>query len=284
MITIGIPFYNAEKYLDLSIRSVLNQSYKDWKLILIDDGSTDSSLEIAKKYVGDKRITILFDGENKNLPARLNEIIDLAETKYLARMDADDIMHPDKLKIQIGILEENPQIDVLGTNAFSINEYNIIKGVRKLGNYDENEIIDVDTFIHPSIVGKTSWFKKNKYDPRAIRLEDFELWQRTKSASIFKSFTQPLLYYREFGDNYYKKYFSGIKSSLYIADKLKKNKLYINIMLNMIKGTIYFSADMIGQEQKLIDKRNIKLDENELLSEQKSLDNIIKNFQQIQKN
>ena len=76
LVSIGIPFYNAEKYLDYAIRSVINQSYSNWELILIDDGSTDRSLEIAKSF-SDKRIKVLSDGENKGLILRLNQLTEI---------------------------------------------------------------------------------------------------------------------------------------------------------------------------------------------------------------
>ena len=122
MITVAIPFYNAQNFLADSIESVLNQTYKEWQLILIDDGSKDKSLEIAKQYAqNDNRILVISDGDNKNLGSRLNQIAKLAKTRYLARMDADDIMHPQRLQRQFEILENNPNIDVLGTNAYVID-------------------------------------------------------------------------------------------------------------------------------------------------------------------
>ncbi len=79
---IGISFYNAGEFLDYAICSVLNQTYKNWKLLLLNDGSTDNSLDIAMKYQGDPRIEVLSDGENRGLIYRLNQLISLCESKY----------------------------------------------------------------------------------------------------------------------------------------------------------------------------------------------------------
>lgn len=93
MITIGIPFYNAEAYLADAIKSVLAQTFKEWELILVDDGSSDNSLKIAKEFEKkDSRIRVISDGLNKKLPARLNQIINKARFNIIARMDADDLM------------------------------------------------------------------------------------------------------------------------------------------------------------------------------------------------
>ncbi len=121
-VTIAIPFYNAEAYFEMAILSVLSQTFVDFTLLLIDDGSTDSSLKIAEKYLSDKRVKIISDGKNINLGNRLNSIPAMTETTFLARMDADDIMHPQRIEKQINILKNNPEIDVLGTNAYSIDE------------------------------------------------------------------------------------------------------------------------------------------------------------------
>lgn len=103
LVYVGIPFYNAEKYLDYAIRSVLNQTYTNWKMTLIDDGSTDSSLALARKYTSDTRVKVISDGRNKGLVYRLNELVKLSDCKYFVRMDADDIMHPQRLENNLDI-------------------------------------------------------------------------------------------------------------------------------------------------------------------------------------
>jgi glycosyltransferase involved in cell wall biosynthesis len=255
LVTIGIPFYNAEKFLEKAILSVFNQSIKEWVLILMDDGSTDSSLIIAKKYENDYRVKVISDGYNRNLANRLNELIDLCETKYFTRMDADDIMHPERIRVQIEILEKNQKIDILGTNAYSIDEKDNIQGIKIKIDLERSKLIPTSSFIHPTIMGKTCWFKKNYYDPKAVRVEDYELWNRTKKSSNFMLYTQPLLFYREYTDKYYKKYFIGINSVVYVALKLKKIHLYITILLHSIKGIIYYIANKVGIENKLIKYR-----------------------------
>lgn len=255
MITIAIPFFNAEKFLELAIKSVLNQTYSNWILLLIDDGSTDSSLQIAKQYeLNDFRIKVISDGLNKNIGFRLNEITNYVDTKYLARMDADDIMHPMRIEIQLKLMENNPEIDVLGSNAYSIDENNRIKGVRFNIGIDNPKLIDCKTFIHPTIIAKSEWFKKNPYDVKAVRVEDAELWFRSRK-SIFKTYTKPLLYYREFGSKYYKKYFKGIKSMFYVARKHKSLYWYYLAISNIFKGIIYWIAYLFEKENVLIERR-----------------------------
>lgn len=118
-ISIGIPFFNAEKYLEDAIKSVLAQTFQNWELILVDDGSTDRSLEIARSFV-DPRIRIISDGSNRRLPYRLNQIINEAKYDIIARMDADDLMAVDRLEKQMKVLNENPEIDLVVTSLYSI--------------------------------------------------------------------------------------------------------------------------------------------------------------------
>ena len=219
MVTIGLPFYNAEKYLALAIESVLQQTYTNWELLLLDDGSTDNSLCIAQSYAQkDSRIKVISDGKNKNLATRLNELPSLAQGLYLARMDADDIMHPARIERQLAVLETHSEIDVLGTNAYIINDENAVTGTR-YPITPKNTLTRVRGFIHPTIIAKKQWFLENPYNTKALRMEDAELWYRTHSKYHFVRLNEPLLFYREVGNNYYKKYFLAQQSKAYIFSK-----------------------------------------------------------------
>ena len=133
IISIGIPFYNAEKYLEDAIFSVLAQTYEFWELILIDDGSSDNSLVIANMYAKkDSRIRVISDGMNKKLPYRLNQLIQESTGDFIARMDADDIMHPERLEKQLRFLETNKRYDLVSTGLVSIDNDNIVKVIEKL--------------------------------------------------------------------------------------------------------------------------------------------------------
>lgn len=268
IITIAIPFHNAEKYLPDAIDSVIWQTFTKFNLLLVDDGSTDSSLQIARSYERkDSRVKVYSDGRNRNLGFRLNQMSGMVSTKYLARMDADDIMHPDKIKKQLTVLEANPEIDVLGTNAYSIDENNSIQGIRLM--YGSNKILErVRSFIHPTIVAKTAWFLDNPYDVKAIRVEDAELWFRTVGKYNFQIMTEPLFFYREFGNKYYKKYFKGFAPMLYVLQKYSYNLSLLKfVMKYYLSGAIYFCFYVFNGENYLINNRNAKKISNLTVSE-----------------
>lgn len=255
LISVGIPFFNAEQFLSKAIESVISQSYDNWELLLLDDGSNDGSLEIAKGYEQqDNRIKVFSDGKNKGLGARLNELAALSNGEYIARMDADDIMHPKRLETQLQILKDNPNIDVLGTNAYVIDENDLVFGMR----YRENSgLTKVEHFIHPTIMAKKQWFLDNPYDEKAIRIEDAELWYRTREKSNFIITLQPLLFYREFGSNYYPKYIKVLPSLVYLNKKYPLDKFWMRVLIqSSLNVPIYWCFERVLKSDYLKKRRN----------------------------
>lgn len=262
LVSIGIPFYNSEQYLDFAIRSVFNQTYANWELFLLDDGSTDESLIIAKRYKNDSRVSVISDGENKGLPFRLNQLSDFANGKYYARMDADDIMFPERIEIQLKCLESNSEIDVLGSSAISIDHLNNIVGRRSSSNKKickRKEIINNGCFLHPSVMGKSRWFEKNKYNVKYLRAQDLELWVRTVENSSFHVCEQPLLFYREVGVPTFKKYSQSMAMVFNIYNQYISNKnisFYIRLGLKLI---VYYVFSVFQKTDFLIRMRSKEL-------------------------
>ena len=201
-VTVAIPMFNAEAYIGAALGSVLAQSYSNWELLILDDGSTDRSLEIVRKFQ-DPRIRILSDGENRGLSRRLNESVQLASGEVYARMDADDLMVTTRLERQIDYLLSHPDCDVVGSSAYIIDGDNNLTGLRGGNPFVENGFLSVahrGGFIHPTVTGRTAWFRDHPYDVNADRCEDIELWLRTADQSHFGQLEEPLLFYREAGD------------------------------------------------------------------------------------
>ena len=190
-VTIAIPFFNAKDYLPDAIKSVFAQTYKDWELILIDDGSTDGSLEIAKS-VNDPRVRVISDGKNKKLAVRLNEISKLAKYDYIARMDADDLMSPFRIEKQMNILINNKDLDLVTCGIFSISNKGEIKGVRHhYSNYiNLSDLLNKRGMgvLHAGILGKKKWFERNQYNINLETAQDYELWVRSAAFDDFKIF------------------------------------------------------------------------------------------------
>lgn len=199
-VTVGIPFLNNEETLGHAIQSVLNQSCSDWRLLLIDDGSTDRSLEIAGSYK-DSRIELLVDGQKRGLVQRLNQMVSLCKTPFFARMDSDDIMHPERLLTQLSQFARQPNLDIVSSGAWIINRRNQIVGERLGASRTilPSAALRNTPFLHPSVLGRTEWFRQHRYDDRYVRMEDGELWLRTLVAGELRYavHVEPLMFYRE---------------------------------------------------------------------------------------
>lgn len=177
-VTIGISFKNPGRYFELAIKSVFTQTFTEWELILIDDGSTDNSLEFAKN-ISDERVRVYSDGHSKGLNIRLNELVQLAKAPYFFRMDADDIMHFRRIEKQYQILyEQNDSTEiVVGSAAYSIDSTSSVVGLRQGASVQHQGFNARHSFIHPTVAAKTAWFKANPYreDRKFNRCEDAEL-------------------------------------------------------------------------------------------------------------
>lgn len=285
MLTIGLPFYNNELTLSNAIKSLLIQTYTDWELILIDDGSTDNSLSIAKQIINsDKRITLVSDGVNRGLIHRLNQIIDMAKGEYIARMDSDDMMMPEKLERQMKILHENDAIDVIDTAAYIINEKDQpigMRGMDDLNSWNKKKVLQKGLLFHPTIIAKTSWYKKNRYDKGFIRSEDFELWCRTYDHTVFSRIYEPLFIYRE-GNVNIQNYVLSNQTILKIIRKygpevLTRTELITEIFKTRLKKYLYYTFSIFNMQYTLSSKRNMKLNKFQV-DEVKGVISRIKNF------
>ena len=199
LITVAMPIYNAGEYLPDAVNSIIAQTYTNWELFIIDDGSTDNAINSVES-IKDARIKILNDGLNKGLAARLNQAIDLAKGQYFARMDQDDISMPERFKMQLGVLENDPSLDLVSTRAVNISMQGMPVGYSPFAiTHDEITAAPWIGFymVHPTWMGKLSWFKKYLYKvPQSYYSEDFELLLRAYENSKFACLPDVLFQYR----------------------------------------------------------------------------------------
>jgi glycosyltransferase involved in cell wall biosynthesis len=207
-VTIGLPFFNSEGTLVRALQSIFAQTYRDWELILLDDGSTDGSCTIAAA-VRDDRVRVVSDGQHRGLVQRLNQIAQLARSAYVCRMDADDLAHPERVASQVAYLDEHRDVDVLGTMAIAIDAEDRPSRVREAAPEvlrDPRKMLYAGGLIHPTVMTRIGWLHRFPYDPDFPRAEDHELWLRASGASRLEQLPRPLYFYREAGgvnvDNY----------------------------------------------------------------------------------
>jgi glycosyltransferase involved in cell wall biosynthesis len=208
LLTVAMPIYNAGSYLRLAVLSIVQQTFTNWELVIIDDGSTDNALQSIED-INDGRIRIIRDGENKGLAARLNECIDLARGIYLARMDQDDISYPNRFQQQVIAFKSDPKLDLIAVRAITIDENDQIIGLLPYSlTHDEICKRPWQSFYlpHPTWMGKVEWFRKYYYGkPGPYMCEDQELLLRSYDESKFGTIDDVLFAYRVRGKNDYRK-------------------------------------------------------------------------------
>ncbi len=278
LVTIGLPIYNAEIFLSDCIKSILNQTYKNLEIILVNDGSTDNSLEIIKKFQ-DPRIKIINDGLNKGLIFRLNQMVEISNGEFFVRMDADDIMFPDRIENQLKVFKTNSDIDLVHGDAVSINDKNCIIGYKtsiKIEN--KKQILKGITPIHPTVMAKKKWFCENVYLSDFLLIEDLELWYRTIEFSNYCNLNEPLIFYREISQNNSKKYLASIKSRKIFANKYNiKSINYLKFTkLNYLKFLYHLIFEKIGLKNQAVSYRSISLNNDLIKKYNLILENSVK--------
>jgi glycosyltransferase involved in cell wall biosynthesis len=227
LVSVILPTYNGGPDLLLSVRSILIQTYSNFELLLIDDGSTDGSLSFLEN-IKDKRLKIFSNLKNMGLSHSLNLGIGLSNGEFIARMDGDDISYADRFEKQVKFLLENPEIDLLATKCVIFNGHtNELLGYLPFQESHEKLVEHMAwshiPMPHPSWMGRTRWFKNYLYKfPEVKRAEDQELLVRASLNSRYHALPDTLLAYRYSEQSIRKKFVA--RRSLFIA----KNNFFVN--------------------------------------------------------
>lgn len=202
VVSVLLPVYNAGRYLQATLDSVLAQTFTNFEVIAIDDGSTDDSQAILRA-TRDPRIRVVEHRHNRGLIATLNEGIELARGPYIARLDSDDLMHPDRLSIQVKAMEEDTGMAVLASFVRTVNEDGEPVGEWAVDRaaMDEASIRAMlprtNCIAHPSVMIRRSALGALRYDPRQTGHEDWDLWLRMLAKGLrFAKVPESLVDYR----------------------------------------------------------------------------------------
>ena len=199
IVTVAMPVHNGAATIGTTIRSLLQQTCRDWELHVVDDGSTDATAAAIEAFA-DARIRLHRDGRRRGLAARLNQVIAACTTPYLARLDADDVAYPERLEHQVAWLEAHPRLDLLGTRALVFADDG-----RALGLYPfraTHAEICANPWsgfylAHPTWMGRTSWFRQHRYRENLQKSQDQDLLLRTFRQSEFACLPEVLTGYRQ---------------------------------------------------------------------------------------
>ena len=195
-ISVLMSVYNSEKYLKECIDSVLSQTYSNFLFFIINDKSTDNSLNIISSY-SDSRIRLIENDNNIGLTKSLNKGVDQINTKYIARIDADDICEPTRLSSQLDVLEGDENLALVGSSAFLIDETGNDVGEILVPTIDVKErLFFKNSFIHSTILVRTDVLKKYRYDEEIKYAQDYNLWVKISQAHDLTNLKERLIKYR----------------------------------------------------------------------------------------
>jgi glycosyltransferase involved in cell wall biosynthesis len=201
LVTILLPVLRNDQFLTPAIDSILNQSYPNLRVLLI----TDSNIDFGEIVARDLRVTHLKVPSNSNLSQKLNAGIEACTSKYFARMDADDLAHPKRIETQVNFLENNTEIDLLGTGIQfigNLTNHRHSHGQIALLPSENNQLLtymlNKNPFFHPTVMFRTQTLKRHnlRYNVKYARSQDYELWTRAAGKLNFHNLQEPLLDYR----------------------------------------------------------------------------------------
>jgi len=285
MISVVMSVYNAEEYLDESIQSILNQTYKNFEFIIINDGSTDKSQDIINKYIEQDNRIIVINRENKGLPYSLNEGIVKSKGNYIARMDADDISMSNRFEEQIKFMEENQDIGICGTfiESFGKNINNRIQRYPLENAQLRPILLFTSCFAHPTVMIRKSILDKFnlKYNEEYKNSQDYELWVRLSKYTKVANISKVLLKYRIVDSSitsktdidHFNRYilikniFSNILKELNIQNSEKENRLHFIIGVNnrlekeqvdlRVLNSYFVKISKANKQEKVFDEKEL---------------------------
>lgn len=225
-VSVIMAAYNAEAHIKASIESILNQTFKDFELIIIDDCSTDNTYQIITSYQ-DKRIRLYRNEVNVGLTVNLNKGIDLSNGKYIARMDSDDISLPSRFQLQYRFMEEHPDVGVCGTWLEVFGDYSAIVKYKTTHREIALQFLYECHIVHPTVIMRKEVMIKNNilYNPQFVTAQDYDLFIRMSRVTKLANIPEALVHYRVHSES-----ISTKKRELQLQNR---NKIIANQFLQM---------------------------------------------------
>ena len=249
-VSVITPTYNRAHFICETIDSVLAQTYKDYEIIVVDDGSTDNTKEVLMRY-GDK--VRYFYQQNQGQATASNYAVSQSLGEYLAFIDDDDLWLPAKLERQVEVLEKNPELGFVcsESHAFKENGQIVHWKKEKLKTEDFQSMFDGNFIIHATVVLRKKCFQDvGGYDARLRTTQDYDLWLRLTRKYKFLYMNIPLTKYRVHNHNLHKNLKQKLKDHLFIFRK-EENVSHLNLYQRRIKiAREYhdFVADYVRQK------------------------------------
>ncbi len=269
-VSVILPFYNAEKTISNSVRSILYQTFSDFEILLVDNNSTDSGFSIVEKLANkDERIRLLKE-EKQGVAHAMNCGLMNASGKFVARMDADDVSMPDRLAKQLAFLEAHPEIDFVGTEVKYVAHNKNTAGFKRFVDwanlFHSTKEIELNRFVEIPIINPTILFRKKLYKKLGGCFdgdfpEDYEMQLRYLKAGVkMAKLKEPLLEWHDFStrltrtdERYSSEAFFKTKARYFKSWSEKNNPFHPNIW-------IWGAGRKTRQRSKLLEKEGLHID------------------------
>ncbi|MGN8059901.1 glycosyltransferase [Pedobacter sp. 22163] len=259
-VNIIMSVFNQEPYIMDSVNSIIGQSFKDWNLIIVNDGSIDKSLALLETFT-DPRIKIINNVENKGLIFSLNSMLAISsDAEYIARMDSDDIAFPTRLEKQLNFMLNHPQTDILGTaiKIFGNEIKSKIRYVPQSNTKITESLFCFNPIMHPTLFFRSYLLDKGfSYDENYKGYEDYALWAKLADNFIFNNLDEPLLWYRRHSNNVTAGYKLDIEKDKSIFIEIIKC-LSKNLNIKLSTNSLDILAIITSRERSVIN-RNIPI-------------------------
>lgn len=192
--------FNEEAYIRESIQSLTGNTFKDFKILIVDDGSTDSTTAILNEFqMSDKRILVIRNEKNLGIALSTNIALSHCKTDFIAIMDADDICLPNRLQVQVDYLNRNPGIDVVGSSMYILSglENNEIRTARQKNL--RNMLLKENIIFNPTVMFRQNLVEDGNFNcnPRYRHTQDYHIWTKLAIKSNFANIEEPLVIYRD---------------------------------------------------------------------------------------
>jgi glycosyltransferase involved in cell wall biosynthesis len=280
-VSVVLPFYNARATLRKAVFSVLTQSYHDWRLILLDDGSLDGSVGSVADLVDNERIFLVSDGENRGLIYRLNQMVEIANTPFIARMDADDLMHPERLQKQMEAFAANSRLDIVSSGMAIINKNYEVMGLRSVsGQPDLVDILKHGGLVHASCIFRREFLVRHRYNSDFVRAEDRELFLRVSPDVRYHCVSEPLYICMEYDCFSKKKYLDSYRSErkailLHGPRLCGRLATIVFYLRSMLKSFVVHLFSAVGAGQRLSRRSSVSRENDGLGALQSVVDRVL---------
>lgn len=205
-VSVLMSVFNGERYLRQAVDSILNQTFTNFEFIIVDDGSADSTWDNLSEYAShDRRIVLIRNEKNIGLTKSLNKGMRIAQGKYIARQDADDISLADRLERQAEFLDNHTDVVIVGSDCYTMDENGNHTGTYLYPKSDTEIrwlMLFQCNFAHPSVMLRADVLAQNglRYDNKAVHAQDYELWSRLLSYGKGRNLSPPLVKLRIHAD------------------------------------------------------------------------------------